>query len=94
MIGPRSGKKFGLPGRRRETATSTAEQVEEEVIMSKQRQVDPEMVAALARLAGLDVDKARLQVLAERLPAFRERVERLRATDVTELEFDFLHPLR
>ncbi len=55
--------------------------------------IKPSAVAALAAWAGLPMERPRTRVLAEILPEFRARVDRLNAVEVDTFEFDFLSPL-
>lgn len=55
--------------------------------------IRPSAVGALAALAGLPMERPRTRALAEVLPEFRARVDRLNAVDTGAFEFDFLRPL-
>ena len=55
--------------------------------------IKPSAVAALTAWAGLPIERPRARALAEILPEFRARVDRLNAVDTGTFEFDFLRPL-
>ncbi len=50
-------------------------------------------VQALSAWADLAMERRRARALAETLPEFRARIERLNAVDTAGFEFDFLRPL-
>ncbi len=61
--------------------------------MADKYTIKPGAVAALAAWADLPMERPRTGSLAEVLPEFRARVDRLNAVEVDAFEFDFLRPL-